>query len=1130
MPGPASARAAVLALATVLLTASSALAGPVARTPGYKGSKAVPKVTRPAPAPPIKIAPSGRDPHVVVDAAGTAYFVWTAPEAGPGGEDGIGFCRLPRAATTCQATQTIIPQKTYDTYGETPSQNKEFGAGPGITLFGDQIAILSWRGAVWYDDPTSDVKSNQSTIMYVSDDGGTTFTGGVPVGKDMYGGRSTVTFGPPEARRVGTISNVVSFGTRFQSVRPGAYTPSYANLSAEGESTWDDGTLAPTPDGSVIAAFGDASNATRVRKWSGVGDPNDIGTWGPALPIDGFGPAIAVGPNGVPMLLTYDGAHRYNVRPINDAVTAAGAPVPLSLPEAYDGELAGTPGGYVAAFADRNATDRGFRVRRSADGVAWTPSETIAADPNEVASTAISAAPDGGGAAVWTSAIGGGEIRASFFGPRTKSSLPGLPTVAPGSADGVSLKCQEASFGGLTIATEFGCLLNGAGAAAQKKVAEGPLTLNGLRIVPLGDSKIVIDPKARTLDTSGPVQVELPIAGDSPIVLWRGELHQSLVAKNGERFLTLDTKQFPVRVKGFSVGGSLDAYVDGAGTRIPVALELPGGFGGARLEGTLLVDAKGGLKLDSLDVKIDELAIPPVVVQGLHISYTRVGNTWKGEGKVVLPGLGSAVTFAFEFNDGALKSASAVYDIRPTIQVVYPPIRWHQVGAGIQFSPLVISGSAQFGAIPIGALANSFSLPGAPTLPEYLVNASGHLTMSFKPAFKIRVDGNVALLGFELASAYFQYTAPFDLLFHGQIAIGDEDWAYLGATADLHISTGGLQGAFAGKACILGECGGGSVHVTNLGIGICALGQSLTQKLGDFLPDWEDGCDLKAIGIGGRRQVGGPATLQVPANARSLSINLRTASGTPDVVVVDPAGAVVPLAAPRVKAAVRAAGMAAAYVIDKPAAGAWKVVAREGSPPLTAIRASTPVAAPKLTATLAKRKDARGRRTVRYALTTTANQTVSFVERTKSAAATLPATKKTKGAFAFTPLALPAGKHTIVARIASPDGIVRHEVVVGSFTQPAPPAAKTPRRVTAKRAGARLKVTFAPAARNDDLRHLVTVAYADGRRRTVIVAAGKRAATFPGPRRLAGLGKTKVTVRALSLTDRQGPGRSVTVK
>src|SRR5690606_10821509 len=96
------------------------------------------------------------------------------------------------------------------------------------------------------------------------------------------------------------------------------------------------------------------------------------------------------------------------------------------------------------------------------------------------------------------------------------------------------VECGRIAFGAVEMRTS-GCFFTAtrttasAALAATRsiRVAQGPVDLNGLWIRPDNGVQIQIDPAAKTIDTTGPVSVQLD-AGGGPITIWRGELHLKL--------------------------------------------------------------------------------------------------------------------------------------------------------------------------------------------------------------------------------------------------------------------------------------------------------------------------------------------------------------------------------------------------------------------------------------------------------------------------------------------------------------------------------------------------------------------------------------------------------------------------
>src|SRR5919109_2061484 len=102
----------VIAAVSLMATASPAAAKrlPVYRSPGYRGVHKAPKTLPAQPLTPITLGSTGRNPQVLVDAAGTAHIVWT--EEGGSGPDVTRYCRLRRGSRNCDnppASQRLIP-------------------------------------------------------------------------------------------------------------------------------------------------------------------------------------------------------------------------------------------------------------------------------------------------------------------------------------------------------------------------------------------------------------------------------------------------------------------------------------------------------------------------------------------------------------------------------------------------------------------------------------------------------------------------------------------------------------------------------------------------------------------------------------------------------------------------------------------------------------------------------------------------------------------------------------------------------------------------------------------------------------------------------------------------------------
>jgi hypothetical protein len=1147
MPSRRPARArlvALLALGAALAVPTVADARRVATSPGFDGpTKRLTPTSVPQPLPrPVTLATNGAAPHVAVDGDGTAYVTWRVAGGGPGGEDAIGFCRLPRGAAACDnpaATRLLVPEKPYGD-GDGPEANKEVSDGPFPVVVGDQLAILSTRYPTRYELPGGGT-SETTTVLLLSLDGGTSFSQGGAVGTDVALDAQPVAFGSATSPRIAGLSSQRQGGVFAQVLSPAAFTPGRIDLGGPGGPGEPSG-LTALPDGGVAAVLVTGPGTFAVRRFDGQGDPNDAGRWTLAGSFRGYDPSLAAGPGGRLFVAA---------RPASDvgvyAVTEVGAGRrgTVQPTSARFARILGRGGALSALVLDRGDTrdapkgHKGLYLRRSPSGDgAFGGEQRLTTTADDIDAPAFDAAADGGGFAVWTPSAGqgSGEVRGVFFGALARNGAAGLPTTTPGGGTGplTSADCVRRVFGKVVARVETGCFLNGRRDGRTVAVAEGPIRVNGIRIVPLGDTQLVIDPHDAELYTAGngTARVEIPVPGSAPIVLWQGGLRQKLQTGKDGRLFTFDPARFPVTVKGFRVAGALEPRIDGEGSRIPLSLTLPTGFGDATGQATLRIDPQDGLRLDSLALHADEIVVPPVTIKDLSLRWTAEGDRWEGGAEIGLPG-GASISFDIVVAGGKLVSIRASYV--PTFPGigVYPNVFLHRVDAGFGLKPLSISGGAGVGFQPL-APPSSVGESGT-----YLLNLNGSLTAAFGDPFLLKVHGELDILSvLTVATADFEFSTDGYAKIAAEVGAFQETrpWLYLGARISIYAGKLGVQGKATGTGCALGRCVNGfEVLASTKGLGGCGglpfpsvkppfvkLAEgSATYVWGDVFPEFNQGCDLQRVTIAGARQAGGATRFAVPAGAKQATVNVRSADGVPVVDLVDPSGRVI-------RPEDEGDGVATAnpegtptrvVVLDAPTSGTWQVVPREGSPALTRVGATVPAREPKVTASVSRSRG--GQRTVRYRLDAVPDETVRFVERTSRGALVL-AKESRAGSFRFRPNALVPGRHVVEAQVLQ-DGIVKHVRTVASFTQPRLRVA-TPRGVAVRRRGSRLQVRFRPAG---SARHVVVVRYSDGARETTIVPPGRRGVLVRAPRRTARGGRTRVAVRALSAAGRLGrPGNA----
>jgi hypothetical protein len=165
-----------IVLATVLLTsapAAQAQRHPSYHSPGYAGTKKLPKVRAVRP-PPLVHMPGtgGSDPGVLVDDAGTAHVGWATQAAGQSSV--LHYCRLQRGAKTCAAVRSLtIPSPPGLGNGDVTNIDE---VGPKPLRVGNELLLLDDRCCNEAPAPDGTTHDNPD-YLFTSEDGGDTFTG-----------------------------------------------------------------------------------------------------------------------------------------------------------------------------------------------------------------------------------------------------------------------------------------------------------------------------------------------------------------------------------------------------------------------------------------------------------------------------------------------------------------------------------------------------------------------------------------------------------------------------------------------------------------------------------------------------------------------------------------------------------------------------------------------------------------------------------------------------------------------------------------------------------------------------------------------------------------------------------------
>jgi hypothetical protein len=1115
--------AALVAAAVIACVVSaSALAAPVVRTPGYKGiTKAI--ATKAPVAPPAASLGAGAGPDVMVDDAGTAHVVWTVAPVGAPSQ--TVYCRVPRGARACEVLHALVPPGA----GEF---SQDVG-GPAVTAVNDQVVIMSARYPQTVTRPDGSTASNV-VWMWTSDDGGQSFTTpamvasgngpGTAVAGDVRGG--AVAYGPAEAPQIAFGTGVVTGGVTVTTVRPGTYTPLGASV-AVGDLL---GSRLAVLDGRPVVTYQDLSGNGFLRRWTGQGDPNDAGTWGPQETLPGFNPRVTVAGGRLIVTVT-DGLLGGTLRLVD--LTRGGAPVVVNAGvQAGDHDVTGLPDGRVVVTWRGTDTSGASGQWMRVVGANGAPeANPVLIGPDAIFPRAA-AAPDGGGVVV---AVGDGAIQLSAFGPRTPTGLPGLGSRPGGGAlpADASVDCQRIRFGVLETLLQDGCYLNAA--TGRAKVSTGPVRLNGLEIVPDPGVQVIIDARARTIDTTGTVRVLLRARGVPEILLFRGRLNLRLAgASAGQELLSFPRGVFTPNILGFPSAGDIDVILTDRGVRIPISLRLPSVFKGISGSTVLIADSARGLHLESLEFRADGVPLGAATMRRLHVQYKAQGGTsvgdclrpptsgaaaesdeWAGVFELQLPPpvTGPALCGSVRFGQGAFRAATFNIDLPPPGIVLFPGISISSLGGGLQLSPATrVDATARIAVIQAGSGG--------------VVNLDGRLGVTFGSPFVLSGLAATSTAGVTLGTG--EFTISTDGYVNMRLSSGPEVGpikvrARIAGFADAPRRAFGLSGR--GEICVGPACatGAGAV-VSTTGFAVCLPVPSVPRGGGyrwgepifGGVDVWLTSCDMDEYETAdaranalGSHQAGAEAIATVSGRPASAAFRVRGQGGVPAVDVIAPGGAVV---APEATYAEAESGTLF-LSLSRPAPGVYTVRARAGSPAIAEVAVSQQVTPPAITRA---RVSGVGRRprTLSYRATIGAGQGITLAERGRAGTRVLGTARAGARTLRFTPGPGPGGRREIVA-ISIIDGLARSERVVARYTAPPPPPVGRASRLTLRRAGSRAVASWRPGRGLAAQR--VAVRVSDGRSFLRVLKPGVRRLVVPGLER-----RDRVTV---SVTGQAGDGR-----
>ena len=1112
----------------------------VYRTPGYKGIKKVPRTVPPRVPAPLQIG-AGAQPDLHVDLAGTAHIVWNEDRASDA--DVVHYCRLPRGATTCNQQHSLVPEAPLGGPGTEPIYSDSIGSPPRILQIGEDLVLFSFRYPQAVEHPPFcgvTCYSSSTLYLWVSDDGGDTFTGPGIVSKRPPNGSATV-FGPRDSERIALISDTVTGGTFFQALEPGTYEEQFANLGEDGPDRAYYGSVAALSDGRVAAAFAGLDRTTYYREWTGQGSPNNSGNWTAPLTLPGDEPRITSGQNGTFLISRPVPYEPYELRRVDAG--GFGPPLRITNAEAAFRDIFEDPGGNLhVAWKDSRSGRTPRVVVRSAPGSGtFAPVESVAEDQDAFPPLELEAARDGGGFVVWES---GSDIHAGRFGPGGPTGERGAGGLPGGQIEG-SASCTTVKFRAVVALARSGCWLSVVGRPSAK-VSAGPVRINGLDFVPLGGARIVVDRRERTIDVVGGSGVSVKL-GD--IELWRGGLNLRIDGRAGTLLASFPASAARSTVKGFPIAGRMDialtggggssaraAQDGGAGVRIPIAVKLPKAFGDIRGEGVLVGTNGRGLHLESLVIEVDYVAIGPLVLEELRIEYASDGEVWTGHTRLSFPPhpVGAVVSADVRFDMGNFTRGGAELTFPAPGTPLGPGIFLTQIRFSLELEPNT----------QVGGGATITAGPNARNIG--IVQVDGDFTFRFRPG-PVLYDqrGALSIGGIPLAENRFTMSADGFAQYSGRLAL-DVGLARLSGDMLGFIDgrSASFGGSLRGEVCVVFPTPVGDLCldeegvVSSKGFAACIAATVLGKRIsGGYGLHWGDNpydpgnvlipCDTgpyrELPPVAARAaQAGAPFT--VPSGAPTATVRATGQGGAPALRLTAPNGEVIetgdgPEETTSTAGAliIRSAAASTTWVVlDRPRSGGWSVALKPGSAPLATIASSVGERALRISG----RVSGRGRtRTLRYRASGVGSRTVRLVEQGKGVYHELGTARARGGRLRFTPAEGGSRKRAVLALVER-DGLAIDRRRLASFRAPAPRKPGRVRALRARRKGGGLLVTWRGAGR-----HVVSVSLDHGRRLQLPVRG--RRVRIPRVPRYAGAG---VSGRGVTATGRTGPARRLRVK
>ena len=705
---------------------------------------------------------------------------------------------------------------------------------------------------------------------------------------------------------------------------------------------------------------------------------------------------------------------------------------------------------------------------------------------------------------------------------------------------------------------------------ADAWVSDGPILLNGVKLTPQRNGRVVFFPQLGGVTSSdasisvGGVRLE-----HAPAFSLRTQPDAAGRIRIGSGFAR---SPGGVRgVAGFQLAGDVGivltpATASGdAGAVMDARLELPEflSLAGERIRSNvkLRLTSEGEFVLDELHIgPIDAEIAPDVGIEGLQIDYSRTTREWRGMGKLCFlvvcldardsgqPPPGGVV-----IRDGELQRLFGRVEFPEPGIILFPGVHLNSVGAGLGLNPTRVLGSARVTALAIfeirGSLALAFPSQAAPyrlTREENGNSFPAHFYGRAFPRFTMALASDAFLKiplideTVRLGGAYFLYHAPGYVAFGGGLDFNFFDVVTLLGRADgeFNFASGRFNLGGQLRICVVDiVCAGALSHVSSVGVGGCVslevAGESINVGGGVVFSPFDiklwplDGCkwsrfyDPRVFGGQARAaQAGGTHTVRVRAGDEGRAVRLDGRAGAPRVRVTAPDGRVLESsdgpghALTKTIRILRSERLKTTIVgLQDPKPGAYKIEPLPGSAAITKVSEAKDPPDARISARITRRGV---RRVITYDIRPRPDQRVTFVETGPDGNRPIATVRGGRGTVAFTP-APGRGPRSVQAQFELA-GVRAETKTVARFT---PPSARLgrPVRVRVRRRGSTLLVSWprvAGASRYDIVTTLATGRQRTSRTRRNLIAIHGVSRTSGG----------RVSVRAVA-SMRRGALRSV---